>query len=148
MAPLPDDTPAVQSQWMLDIVLQLRLAAPASAITGTAIILGGEARGPLMNGTVLPGTLQWSLESARGVLSLSARYDLQADNGLRIHVADRATMPVTAASGHWDTPFSTAPDLQQISGPATAFPEALYLGRMDASQLDAGKLSLNVHRVL
>src|SRR5205085_2496553 len=116
-------------------------------VTGSAIILGGEARGPLMHGAVLPGTLEWSLEPAHGVLRVTARYDLQDDNGLRIHVADRASAPLTA-SGHWDAPFSTAPDLQQISGPATAFPAALYLGRMDARQLDAGKLRLNVHRVL
>ncbi len=133
---------------MLDIALQLRLGASATALAGSAIILGGDARGPLMNGEVLPGTLEWSLDAARGVLRLSARYDLQDGNGLRIHVADRTMLAVTAASGHWSVPFSTAPDLQLISGPAMACPDALYLGRLDARELDAGKLRLNVHRVL
>jgi hypothetical protein len=148
MLPLPDDMPAVQSRWMLDIVLRLRLTARASAKIGSAIILGGVASGPLMNGEVLPGALEWSHDPARGVLRLSAHYDLQDDNGLRIHVSDRATVAVKAASGQWDAPFSTSPDLQLVSGPATACPDALYLGRLDARQLDAGRLRLNVHRVV
>src|SRR6185369_14084651 len=90
MAPISDDTPAVRSEWMLDIALRLRLAAPVTALTGNAIILGGEARGPLLNGEVLPGVLEWSQEPARGALRLSAHYDLQDANGLRIHVADSA----------------------------------------------------------
>ena len=143
-----DDVPAVQSEWMLHITLRLRLAAPATAMAGSAIIVGGEARGPLLHGEVLPGSLEWMHEPAQGVLRLSARYDLQDEQGLRIHVADRAVVAVQAASGHWNSPISTSPDLQWIHGSSTAIPAALYLGRLDASQLDAGTLKMNIHRVV
>ena len=148
IARAPDDVSAVRSEWMLDIALRLRLAAPLTAPSGSAIILGGDARGPLLNGEVLPGALEWSQDPARGVLHLSARYDLQDEHGLRIHVADSATVAIKNASGHWEGLFPTSPDLQLISGAATACPHGLYLGRMDARQLDAGKLRLNVHRVV
>jgi hypothetical protein len=145
----PRDTaevPGVESEWILDITLHLRLATPATAAQGRAIILGGKATGPLLRGAVLPGSLEWSLDAERGVLRLAAHYDLEADSGLRIHVADRAAVAVSAA-GCWNVPFTTTPDLELISGPAV-HRNALYLGRMDASDIDAGKLRLNVHRVL
>jgi len=148
IAPHADENSPVQTEWMLDVALHLRLSAPATAVSGSAIILGGEAAGPLMNGAVLPGALEWSLDAARGVLQLSAHYDLEDGNGLRIHVMDRAAVAVDAASGHWNAPLSTSPDLQRISGSSTACPEALYLGRLDARQLDAGRLRLNIHRVV
>ena len=149
MAPASiNDVPAVQTEWMLDITLRLRLATPATAKAGSAIIVGGDASGPLLAGKVLPGSFEWVHDPAQGVLRLSARYDLQDDQGLRIHVADRAAVAAPAASGYWNSPFSTSPDLQWVHGSPTAIPDALYLGRLDARQLDAGTLRMNLHRVV
>jgi hypothetical protein len=140
------EVPAVQSEWILDIALRLRLVVPSGAVQGSAIILGGNATGPLLDGVVLPGSLEWSVDAARGVLRVAAHYDLQAGNGQRLHVADRATVEVSAAE-RWNRPFCTTPDLELISGPAI-HRNTLYLGRMDATEIDAGRMRLNVHRIL
>jgi hypothetical protein len=65
---------------------------------------------------------------------------------MRVHVADRATLQVPAAN-YWSAPFSTTPDLDPISGPA-GLGNALHLGRMDAREFGAGRLRMNLHRVL
>lgn len=138
------DAPSTEP--VLSARLELSLATPADAMIGSAIILGGEARGELA-GAVQPGSLEWTRDPARGVLQLAARFELQARAGLRIHVADRATVQ-TPETGCWEAPFSTTPELTVVDGSPAACREAVYVGRMDASQLHAGHLRLTVHRVL
>jgi hypothetical protein len=138
-------TAAPRTQGVLTAVLRVRLATRADATVGSAIILGGESQGELA-GIVQPGSLEWTRDPVRGVLQLAARFELQASAGLRIHVADRAT--VIAPGECWAAPFATTPELTVVDGPAGACREAVYLGRMDASQLHAGQLRLAVHRVL
>jgi hypothetical protein len=137
---------APRAEMVFSAMLRLNLATPADATVGSAIILGGEARGELA-GEVRPGGLEWLRDPARGVLQLSCRFELQATAGLRIHVADRATV-VTPTTGCWEAPFSTTPELTVVDGLSAACREAVYVGRMDARQLHAGRVSLIVHRVL
>jgi hypothetical protein len=137
--------PEVQSEWILHVALNVRLATPISAAQGRAYILGGRATGPLLDGMVLPGNLEWSVDAERGALKWAAHYDLEA-GVTRIHIADRATVPVPSQD-YWRLPFSTTPDLEPVNGPSI-LRHALHLGRMDASQLGAGRLRMNVHRIL
>jgi hypothetical protein len=102
---------------VLTAVLQLRLATPMDATVGSALILGGEARGRLA-GVVQPGSIEWTRDPVRGVLQLSARFELQARDGLRVHVADRATVAASGAAC-WDAPFSTTPELTVVGFTAT-----------------------------
>jgi hypothetical protein len=136
---------APRTETVLSAVLQLRLATPADATVGSATILGGDVHGELA-GTVQPGSLEWTRDPVRGVLQLAARFEIQAGAGLRVHVADRAT--VVAPTQCWAAPFATTPELTVVDGPPDACREAVYLGRMDASRLQAGRLHLTVHRVL
>jgi hypothetical protein len=101
----------------------------------------------LLSGTVQPGRLEWKHDTARGVLDLAAHYDLQANDGLRIHVADRATV-VAPTQGCWEAPIATLPDLEVVCGSAAACRQGLYVGRLDAKQFGAGKLRVNLHRIL
>ena len=141
-----DGAPLPRTEAVLTAVLQLRLATPMDATVGSALILGGEARGRLA-GVVQPGSIEWTRDPVRGVLQLSARFELQARDGLRVHVADRATVAASGAAC-WDAPFSTTPELTVVDGSPASCPESVYLGRMDARQLPAGQLRLTVHRVL
>jgi hypothetical protein len=134
-----------RTEQVLSAMLNISLATPAEATVGSATILGGDAQGELA-GVVQPGSLEWTRDPARGVLQLAARFELQARAGLRIHVADRATVVTQAEC--WAATFATTPELTVVDGPSAACPEAVYLGRMDASQLHAGQLRLTVHRVL
>jgi len=136
---------APQTELVLNAVLNISLVTPADATVGSAIILGGVAQGELA-GAVQPGSMEWTRDPERGVLQLAARFELQATSDLRIHVADRAT--VITAKQCWATPFATTPELTVVDGSSAACREAVYLGRMDASQIHAGQLRLTVHRVL
>ena len=52
-------------------------------------ILGGSVAGPRLNGIVVPGGADWQYVRPDGVLSLEARYTLQADDGTLIMVTNR-----------------------------------------------------------
>jgi hypothetical protein len=135
-----------RTEHVLTAVLRVKFTSPPDAASGSAIIVGGEAEGALA-GVVQPGSLEWTCDASRNVLQLAARFDLQASAGLRIHVADRATV-VTPPKGYWEAPFPTTPELTVVDGSPAACREAVYLGRMDARQIQAGQLRLTVHRVL
>ena len=143
--PHADALNEVRTRQVFTAVLRVNLATPADATVGSANILGGRASGEIA-GAVHPGSLEWVRDPKRGVLQLAARFELQGGDGLRIHVADRAT--VVTAGQCWQAPFSTTPELTVVDGTSAACPDAVYLGRMDASQIHAGVLRLAVHRVL
>ena len=52
-------------------------------------ILGGSFAGPRLNGIVVPGGADWQYIRPDGVLSLEARYTLQAEDGTLIMVTNR-----------------------------------------------------------
>ena len=52
-------------------------------------ILGGSVVGPRLNGIVVPGGADWQYVRPDGVLSLEARYTLQAEDGTLIMVTNR-----------------------------------------------------------
>jgi hypothetical protein len=49
-------------------------------------ILGGTARGPKLNGRVLPGGADWQIVRADGAADISARYTIESESGARILV--------------------------------------------------------------
>jgi hypothetical protein len=135
-----------QTLSVLTATLRVTLSTPLEATVGSAIIHGGDADGAFA-GEVMPGSLTWTRDPARGVMHIAARFELQARAGLRIHVADQATV-VTPLMGFWEAPFCTTPELTVVDGAPAACHEAVYLGRMDARKIHAGQLRLSVHRVL
>ena len=52
-------------------------------------ILGGQVEGPRLRGEVLPGGADWQYVRPDGVLQLTARYTLRADDGALIQVVNR-----------------------------------------------------------
>jgi hypothetical protein len=53
-------------------------------------ITGGEFSGPGLEGVVLPGGADWQLIRHDGVAELDARYTLRTNDGVSIHVHNRA----------------------------------------------------------
>jgi len=53
----------------------------------TAVVAGGHFEGPRLRGEVLPGSGDWTLLRADGVLELDLRFTLQTDDGALIHMA-------------------------------------------------------------
>jgi hypothetical protein len=52
-------------------------------------ILGGSITGPRLNGRVVPGGADWQYVRPDGVLSVEAKYTLEADDGTLIMVTNR-----------------------------------------------------------
>ena len=145
---------AVRSEPLATLTLELQLATPENAATGSATIVGGQAAGGLC-GMVLPGLLEWSRDSERGLAQLALRYGLQTADGQRLQMIDRASFPCTGASP-WASPISTSTELEAMADPAAdVLQEAaaglvpgITVGRLDASALGAGRLRLELHRVI
>jgi hypothetical protein len=141
-----DSLHSVKSELVFSALLQLRLAAPANALSGSATIMGGEASGPLV-AQVQPGSFSWTRDSARGVLQLVTRFDLQTQDGQRLQVSDLGTAEISSLDC-WEAPISTLTELTLLEGSPAVSYEAVYLGRLNASQIHGGELRLDVHRVL
>lgn len=144
----------VRSEPLSTLTLQLDLVTPAGAATGSATVVGGEAEGHLA-GTVLPGILEWSRDRASGVGQLSLRYGLQTVEGHRLQVLDRGSFSCTGTSD-WASPISTSTELEAMADPLTdvlqdpaaGMVPGITIGRLDASALGAGRLRLELHRII
>lgn len=140
--PGTDAAPSVKTERLWDITLRLRLVTPITAAAGSAIIEGGEAEGVMHKGVVQSGMVDWSRDGARGVLQVVARYDIAMEDGSRVHVLDRAMLPLESGCR---APVATAPELDDAhGGPGMA----LLIGRLDASGLAAGQLRSSFYRVI
>ena len=142
-----DNTFAVKSEWVTTVTLRLQPGDIQDAAAGNMIILGGEASGPLLQGGVQPGTLEWLHDPVRNALQLTAHFDLQANDGRRMRVVDRAMIAAPRLTQCLE-PVFTVPEIEVLSGEQRDPLPALYLSRMDAKQLGAGTLRMDVHRIL
>lgn len=146
----PAESPAIRTEPLATLALQVQLATPADAPIGSAIITGGTAAGTALSGAVLPGSLEWSRDAARGITQLTLRYGLLTGSGDRLQMVDRASFP-TAAGPAWARAITTSTELESMADPLAdggGLTAGLTIGRLDAASLDAGRLRLDLHRVL
>ena len=144
-------SPAITTEPLATLALDVRLSTPVNAPIGSAIIAGGAATGARLSGAVLPGSLEWSRDATRGVTQLTLRYGVLTEAGDRLQVTDRASFP-SAAGPAWAEPITTSTELESmaepLAGAAGILAAGLTIGRLDATALDAGSLRLDLHRVL
>lgn len=110
-----------------------------------ASIRGGEITGPLLNGKVQGGRVQWHVDAARGQVEITARFAVLRADGMLLEVRDSARYPATslpAVTG----PIASAPVLMETAGELPATP-ALLVGRLDASQFANGVVLLHAFEV-
>jgi hypothetical protein len=110
-----------------------------------AFIHGGDVTGPLLNGKVQGGRVQWHVDAANGQVEITARFAVLRADGMLLEVRDCARYPASslpAASG----PIATAPVLMETAGELPATP-ALLVGRLDASQFANGVVLLHAFEV-
>lgn len=139
------DAFTVRTEWVLTITLRLQLTAALDAAQGSALILGGEASGPLMQGLVQPGMFEWLHDPALHALQLKAHFDVQGIDS-RLRVSDHATIDGMRLT-QCGRMISTVPHIELLDGGRNHAP-ALYVGRMDARELGAGTLRMDAHRIL
>lgn len=110
-----------------------------------ASIHGGEITGPLLNGKVQGGRVQWHVDAALGQVEITACFAVLRADGVLLEVRDCARYPadsLPAATG----PIATAPVLMETAGELPATP-ALLVGRLDASQFAKGVVLLHAFEV-
>src|SRR5256714_15165371 len=63
-----------------------KIGAVPHGTRATALIASGHFEGPRLRGKVLPGSGDWTLLRADGVLELDLRFTLETDDGALIHM--------------------------------------------------------------
>jgi hypothetical protein len=122
---------------------QQRGASPAHF---SAAILGGEVTGPLLEGQVLPGRIEWSIDEASQSVQLGASYAVRRADGQLVQVRDRCVHhgAVAPAAGKG---LRTAPELH-CDGEHGELAGSLLVGVLDASGFPAGQVELRVFRIV
>ena len=105
----------------VDIAHELHVGRGIDEVLQFTPITGGTVAGPLLNGTVIAGGGDWSVERS-GTTQLEARYLIQADDGSSVDVLNRGyyrtsseVLERVAAGEHVDEAdyyFRTAPIFQ------------------------------------
>lgn len=91
----------------VDVDPDIHLGRGPHEVLAFTPIAGGTVEGPLLNGTVIPGGGDWSVERD-GTFQLEARYLLRAEDGSAIDILNRGYYRETAGSPY----FRTAPVFQ------------------------------------
>jgi hypothetical protein len=142
----PAAQPSIRTELLTALSLQLRFVVPLSAAIGSAIIEGGEARGPAFAGKVLPGSLEWS-HDPRDLTQVVVRYGVRTHDGHHIQLIDRASFP-TVAGAVWNQQITSTTEVEASPDPLAAASRGVLIGRLDASAMGAGMLRLDIHRVI
>jgi hypothetical protein len=122
---------------------QLRGTSPTHF---SAAILGGEVSGPLLQGQVLPGRIEWTIDAGSQTMQLSASYAVRCADGLLVQVRDRSVHGGAAAPAAGKG-LRTAPELH-TDGEHGGLAGSLLVGVLDASGFSAGQVMLRVFRVV
>jgi hypothetical protein len=110
-----------------------------------ASILGGEITGPLLNGTVQGGNVQWHIDAANGQVEIAARLVVLRSDGVLLELRDIARYPADSLPSATAS-IATTPVLMETAGELPATP-ALLVGRLDASQFANGVVLLHAFEV-
>lgn len=92
----------------------------------TVPIIGGWFRGPGLSGEVLPGGADWQILREDGRLELEAIYDMRTDDGVCLHVRNRALW--YSANGDWPAEYAVGAPIIEApsSGPLAWFNHTLF----------------------
>ena len=104
-------------------------------------ILGGQFKGPRIQGDVVPGGADYQLVRPDGVTTLEARYTLKASDGALIYVTNRGLL----AAGE---PVRTSPEFEAPIGPHDWLNKALFVGTLDGSGAAQGHVVLRFYQMI
>lgn len=80
----------------VDVAASERIGHGDGDVLSFTPITGGTVDGPLLRGSVVPGGGDWSVERAKGVIELDARYLLRAQDGALIDIVNRGFFRIPA----------------------------------------------------
>lgn len=122
-----------------DVAAPLVIGPSSHGLRRVVPILGGAVKGPRLAGRVVPGGADWQYVRPDGVLSVEAKYTLEADDGTLIMVTNRGMRHGPAevierigrgedvpASAYY---FRTVAELEApLGGPYEWMNKALFIG--------------------
>jgi hypothetical protein len=139
MDDLPLPTLELVARLTVKVGAPIEIGGTGAGLRRVIPIVGGEVRGPLLRGRVLPAGADYQLvRSDETVAELAARYVLELEDGTRVFVANdalrRAAPDVTArlVRGEPVDPalvyFRCAPRFEAPAGPWRWLAESLFVG--------------------
>jgi hypothetical protein len=108
------------------------------------LVRAGTAKGPHLSGDVLSGHVRWQTDAARSVVDVNVEMLVRCEDGRVVEVLDRSVHPVAARPDDLSR-LASATELV-VAGEQDGLP-VLFVGRMDASLLAAGSLTLSAFRI-
>jgi hypothetical protein len=137
----------------VDIGEVLELGASKYGTRRTIPISGGTFNGPNISGTVLPGGADWQVTRADGDTELNARYLLKTNDGVLIHIINRALIHTPVVDGKAGEPYIRS--VLELEAPVNSrydyLNHAIFLGTLEIPQLKPGEnpyVIIGVHQLL
>jgi hypothetical protein len=141
VAGLPRTVPAFEAR--LRTGPQLR--SSLSQAQFSAAILGGELAGPLLQGVVQSGRIEWTIDSASRALHITAHYAVLRHDGVLVQIKDHGIHPQAMKPAD-STRLRTSPEISVDGEPHMA--ASLLVGLLDASGFSSGEVTLRAFRVV
>jgi hypothetical protein len=114
----------------------LNIGAVPHGTRRTAVLEGGTFEGPRLRGTVLPGSADWQLLRADGVLEMDLRFTLRTDDGALISMSSfglrHGPPEVIAAIGRGETVDPSTYYFRNMPRFETAHPAYSFLNHLIA----------------
>lgn len=104
-------------------------------------ITGGSFEGPNIKGVVVPGGADWQLTRPDGLMSITARYTLQAEDGTLISVSNEGLVDRTEGRLY----VRTLPSFEAPLGPHDWLNKSIFLGTLSVGR---GEVIIRVYEVL
>jgi hypothetical protein len=136
---------SIATELAFDAIIQLDSPVLTTASSWRAPIVGGEVHGPLANGVILPGEIEWRVDSVAQSTQVNARYALQLEDGCIVHVVDSGVAPQQLVPSQAQR-MHTAPEFSSddLHGWAHG---SVFLGALDATRFEHGSVKLRVLKV-
>lgn len=138
---VPVASPAFELRIQLD---PLSRPTGEPALSGMRVIRSGTAIGPLLSGDVQSGHVRWQTDAGRAAVDVHVQIMIRREDGSVVEVLDRSVHPAAARPADLAR-LATATELV-VAGEQDGLP-MLFVGRMDASLLAAGSLTLSTFRI-
>ncbi len=117
-----------------------------SPVQYSAAILGGEITGPLLQGAVQTGRIEWTVDAASQTVQIAAHYSVLRRDGVLVQVRDRSIHPQAIKPAN-SAGLRTAPEII-VEGEHQDVASPLLVGVLDASGFSTGQVMLRAFRIV
>ena len=111
-----------------------------------APIIGGDARGPMISGRVVPGGADWQLLRTDHWFELDAEYYVETHDGAQIRVRNHGLWH--SPSGDWPADYAyTTPEFEAPDGPYSWLNQHVFVGTVGPGPDSRPAVTIRIWRV-